>query len=357
MPPDPDSGYQRLTELARALPGQFRSGFRAGRSVRPVPALPARVVLLGMGGSAIAGDLACVLTDPETRVALSVVRGPELPRSVDRTVLALAASYSGNTEETLDAFEEAGTRGVPRIALTSGGQLADRARREGVPVIMIPEGGPPRAWVGFTLGAVLGILDPAFRRSNGARVDRVSRELEGRIDTYASRQGAPERWARRIGNRRVVLYAESAYQGLALRWKCQVEENAKRPAESGTLPEIFHNTLVAWDAAGTSEGRYRAVLQFASAAATTAEERRLRYLAGLLRARGVPVVTVRLPAEERLAALLHGIALGDFFTLALARRAGIDPLPIDAIDRMKARLSRGARTPSGPRRAPTPPVR
>lgn len=357
MPPDTNSGSQRLTELARALPGQFRSGFRAGRAVRPVPALPSRVVLLGMGGSAIAGDLAAILTDPETRVALTVVRGPELPRSIDRSVLALVASYSGNTEETLDAFEEAGTRGVPRIVLTSGGQLAERARREKVPVISIPEGGPPRAWVGFTLGAVLGILDPAFLRSNGERVERASRHLEGRIDSYASRGGAPERWARKIGTRRVVLYAESAYQGLALRWKCQVEENAKRPAESGALPEIFHNALVAWDSAGSSEGRYRAVLLFTAARATTAEQRRHRYLAGLLRARGVPVVTVRLPDEERLAALLHGIALGDFFTLALARRAGVDPLPIDAIDRMKARLSRGAPTSSGPRQAPTPSVR
>lgn len=338
MPHGAASETRRLIDLARHLPDQFRDGFRAGRAAAPVSGPPGRVVLLGMGGSAIAGDLAAVLTDPETAVALSVVRGAALPRAWGAGTLALVASYSGNTRETLEMFEEAGRRGMGRIVLTSGGELAERAGRAQVPVVTIPAGGPPRAWVGFTLGALLGILDAAFPRPNAARVERAARDLERRIGGLRSLHGGPERWARDLGDRRVAVYAETNLAGLAVRWKSQIEENAKRPAEYGIMPETFHNSLVAWDAVGRIEGRLRGVVLLTRAGASPEEKARHRYLLRLLKERGVPRIPVELPGLDPLLALLAGISMGDFFSLALARRAGIDPFPITAIDRMKDEL-------------------
>ena len=333
------------------LPQQLRDGYRAGRQLdEPVRADLKAAVLIGMGGSAIAGDLVSTLTEPETELHLAVVRNPEVPRSIDRRWLALVASYSGNTWETLAAYDEAGRRRVPRVVLTSGGKLAERAADDGVPCLLIPPGGPPRAWVGHILGSLLGLLDPIFPESNEDRLRHAVDTLEGRLGAMSARTGPPARWAETVGTRRPAIYAESNFGGLARRWKTQVEENAKRAAEFDVLPELFHNAVVAWDAAGASEGRSRAVLQLEWSEEPPETRLRHRYLAGLLTARHVPVVRVPLTAPDRLLALFTGLALGDFFSLALASRYRVDPYPVEAITRMKTRLEAAdSRRKSAPR--------
>lgn len=344
MPANATDGPARMRALAAALPQQLSDGFRAGRGLdAPVPADLRSAALVGMGGSAIAGDLAATLLGPETEVGWQVLRSPELPRSVDERGAVLIASYSGETWETLAAYDEAGRRGAKRIVATSGGRLADRASDDGVPCLLLPPGGPPRAWVGFMLGGLLGILDPVFPESNEDRLDHAVETLRGRIGAFASPNGPAARLARSVGPRRPAIYAETAFAGLARRWKTQVEENAKRGAEFDVLPELFHNALVAWDAAGAAEGRGRAVVQL-EWSETPAENRdRYRYLARLLSARHVPVVRVPLEATDRLHALLLGLSLGDFFSLELAARSRVDPYPVDAITSMKRALERRAR--------------
>jgi glucose/mannose-6-phosphate isomerase len=350
MAPKPLSGFERMQALAKQLPQQIREGFHAGRGVdAPIPADVRRAVLVGMGGSAIAGDLAIVLTDPETELTLSVVRAPELPRHASGDTMCLVASYSGDTWETLAAYEEAGRRRLNRIVLTSGGKLAERAVEDGVPALLLPQGGPPRAWVGFMLGGLLGLLDPVFPESNEDRLGSAAAGTESKLAALSSPKGPPARWAQAIGQRRPAIYADVAFAGLARRWKTQIEENAKRGAEFDVLPELFHNALVAWDAATPAEGRGRAVVQLEwSEAAETTRERHA-YLAKVLTARKVPVLRVPLPESDRLHALVLGLALGDAVSLALARQASVDPYPVEAITRMKETLER--RGPAGARGA------
>jgi glucose/mannose-6-phosphate isomerase len=334
-----------MLELMAALPAQLRSGFREGtEQTPPLPPGLRQVTVAGMGGSAIAGDLVMGLTSAETELDLQVIRSYELPRPIMAPGWLVAISYSGNTQETLHAYAEAGRREMPRLAITSGGELAERAARDGVPILTVPPGGPPRAWVGFLLGTLLGALDAAFPESNASRIEAAANELRSRWGELSAETGAPARLAEKVGTRLPTICAELPLAGLARRWKTQVEENAKRGATFEVLPEMFHNAVVGWDRAGLLDRSSRALLFLDWPGALPAIRPRRDYLVALLEDRKVPVLDVPLTSKDQLGAIVEGIAVGDLFSLALAQQEGIDPMPTEAIDRMKAATGDNGRT-------------
>ena len=149
------------------------------------------------------------------------------------------------------------------------------------------------------------------------------------------------------------MYAESGFLALARRWKTQIEENAKRVAAFDEVPELFHNSLVGWDATGRTEASRLAVVLLEWSGEDPAVRRSLRYLERLLKARAVRVFKAPLLSEDRLEALVGGISLGDFTSLYLAGRRHVDPYPVDAITRLKSALASPAETrPARRRTAP-----
>ncbi len=302
------------------------------------------VFAVGMGGSGIAADLARGVVENETPLALSIVRSPDLPRAVGRRSRVLLVSYSGNTWETLRAYDAAARAGALRIAITSGGELAERATGDGVPVLAIPPGVPPRSAVGHLLGGILGLLDPSFPESNDERIQRIADRTQRLIGTYATSRGPAATLARGLGTRIPFLYAESSFLALARRWKTQIEENAKRLAVFDEVPELFHNALVGWDATPRSDGHRTAVVLIEWAAESAPIKEAFRYLEQLVSRRGAMVRKVALTADDRLEALVGGIALGDHVSLWLADRRRVDPYPVTAIVRLKASIHE-AKTP------------
>jgi glucose/mannose-6-phosphate isomerase len=230
------------------------------------------------------------------------------------------------------------------VAVTSGGELAERAERDGIPLLTLPPGLPPRCAVGHILGGILGLLDPWFPESNEVRLDRAADRLAERIPLFASPRGPAATVARQIGSRVPVVYAESAFAGLAHRWKTQIEENAKRLAMFDEIPEMLHNSIVGWDALPKSDAKRYAVLLLQWVGALPPTRRSFDYLGKLLAERGIAVCPVPLAAEDRLEALVHGMSLGDYVSLFLAERRGVDPYPIDAISRLKAALASRSRS-------------
>lgn len=337
MPRSAVEGAARMRALVADLPNGLLSGFRAGREVAfPNGGATTRVFAVGMGGSAIAADLARTIVDAESRIALSVVRGPELPRCLDESARVVLVSYSGDTWEALRAYDAAGRAGAGRVAITSGGLLAERAEADGVPVLRVPPGIPPRAAVGHLLGGVLGLLDAGFPESNESRVERVAERTRELIGRYGAARGPAQSLADRIGDRFPFFVAESSFAPLARRWATQVEENAKRMAAFDEAPELFHNALVGWDALPRSEGARYAVVQIRWTGDDPTVGTNLGRLERLLAARGVRTSEVRLSSEDRMEALLDGLAFGDQLSLALAARRGIDPVPVAAIERIRA---------------------
>ncbi len=326
-----------MRALAASLPTGLIEGFRAGREIAlPTDGRATRVYAVGMGGSGIAADLARGVVDAESSASLVVVRSPDLPRSVDAKARVVLVSYSGNTWETLKAYDQAGRAGAGRTVISSGGLLAERAAEDDVPVLPVPPGMPPRSAVGHLLGGILGLLDPLFPESNDARIARIADRTRARIGSYSRSRGPAALLAQSIGDRIPFVYAESAFLALARRWKTQIEENAKRLAVFDEVPELFHNALVGWDATGSRDAARAAVLLLEWSGESPATRKSLRYLERLLSERSVRSERVILDSDDRLEALIGGIALGDHVSLFLADRRHVDPYPVEAITRLKA---------------------
>ena len=334
-------GLAQMRALATQVPEHLRAGFAAAVELAPpLPRQARSAVVVGMGGSAISADLTRSVTDAELEILLDVVRGPMLPRSVDRHSLAVFTSYSGNTWETLAAYDEAGRRGAPRVAITSGGELARRAERDGVPYLQLPPGLPPRAAVGYLLGGLFGVLDPFFPESNEARIRRAAHRVADLQSTLQSARGLPARLAAAVGSRTPEIYADVSLASLARRWKTQIEENAKRIAHWDLFPELLHNAIVGWDAMRVPRTRQWAVLLIDWPGQNPAIAPAVAYLERLLKRRSVVVARAHISAEDRIEALLTGVSIGDHLSLALAEAAHVDPYPVEAISLMKRTLDR-----------------
>jgi glucose/mannose-6-phosphate isomerase len=337
----PAPGLAQMRALAIQVPEHLTHGFAEAQQLgAPVPRQARSALVVGMGGSAIAADLARGVTDPELEIHLEVGRGPLLPRSVDRSTLTIFASYSGNTWETLAAYDEAARRGSFRIVISSGGELSRRAERDGVPHLQLPPGLPPRAAVGYQLGGLLGVLDPFFAESNEARVKKAADRVASAQAALVSTKGLPARMAAAIGTRTPEIYSDVSIAGLSRRWKTQIEENSKRLAHFDLFPELLHNAIVGWDALGAVESRRWAVILLEWPGQNPAITPAVRYLEKLLKQRGVLTVRAQIAPEDRLEATLYGVSLGDHLSLALAEAAEIDPWPVEAIAKMKVALDR-----------------
>ena len=346
MRPALADGSARMRAWAAEFPDHLAQGFAAGRELAGRIGRTADAVLFaGMGGSGIAGDLLCSLAERETDLVVSSLHGPTMPRSLGPKSLAVLVSYSGNTWETLAAYDEASRRRAARLTVGSGGELARRAEADGVPHLLVPPGLPPRAAVGHLFGGLLGSLDSFFPESNEARLARSLALVRTFLASNSGARGGPAGLARWIGRRQVAVYADDSWSPVAHRWATQLNENAKRVATSGQLPEVFHNALVAWDALSPAEARRWAVLLLRHVQQNPLLEPGVERFASQLRAREVLVRTVSFDAADALASLLLAVAYGDQLSLAVAASAGVDPLPIPALDRFKRDGARRGRRP------------
>ncbi len=291
------------------------------------------VVLAGMGGSAIAGDLLRDWLDPP--FPLEVCRGYHLPRWAGRGTLVMAVSYSGNTEETLSCLSEALERGAEVVGISSGGRLRERCLEEGIPHVQVPGGMPPRVALPFLFFSSLNVL----RAKGMVRVEREEveealrrlRELRRRISP-GIRGNPAEEAAERLRGTLPFIYAPVELAGVALRLKTQLNENSKVPAKVELLPELCHNEIVA----------LRSLPGPVSFLLLRGEEDRraevrVDFLKELLRGR--VVVELRGEGRGRLSRLLTLVYLGDFLSFYLAVRRGVDPTPVPEIEELKRRLS------------------
>ena len=296
-----------------------------------------------MGGSAIGGRLArAVLGDHASRPILSS-RAYGLPPWTTPDVTVLCASYSGDTEETLACYEAAGALGAPRVVVTTGGQLAELARRDGVPVIPVAGGLQPRCAVAYMTVAA---LEVAARCGAGPRMNardrrrrRPPRAAGRRVGARRRRglagQGAGARTARVDPGHRAAPGPRSP---IAYRWKTQINENAKIPAMAHELPEFDHNEIVGW-AGAPDLGRLSAV--FLEDSDTHPRiERRVELTERLIApARGRHPPRRSRAATTCIERVFSLVLLGDLVSLYLAVLRGVDPTPVAVIDELKASLA------------------
>jgi glucose/mannose-6-phosphate isomerase len=299
------------------------------------------LVVCGMGGSAIGGELAAAVIGDRARIPLRTVRGYTLPPGASDDALVLCASYSGNTEETLACFEAAGTAGAERVALTTGGRLAALAREEGAPVIGVPSGMQPRAAVAYMLVgalecAALSGAAPSMR-DDVPGASKLLTELVREWGPDAPDDALPKQLARRLHGHVAVVYGAGATASVAFRWKSQLNENAKVPAFSAELPEADHNELSGWEGA-PGLGPFAALL-LDDPGADDRLRRRLELTAAEVSATGGRVERIPGRGDTALERVCSAVLLGDLLSIYLAVLRGVDPTPVEAIERFKLALA------------------
>jgi glucose/mannose-6-phosphate isomerase len=323
-----------MLDSVRALPEHLRDAlWRIETARAPTMEAPAAFVC-GMGGSAIGGDLAVAALSDRLTKPMLVARGYELPSWAPPGSAVLCSSYSGQTEETLACYAAAEAVGAQRLVATTGGELAELARRDGVPVIGLPAGLQPRAAVGymFCVAAELAALALAGPRIN-TEIDAAASHLGAAFESAAA--GASE-IASQIGDAVPVIFGGSLTGPVAYRWKTQLNENAKSPAYSAYVPEADHNELEGWSGA---EGRFVAIL-LEDRDQHPRERRRFELTAKAIEPQAAAVIMLETEGETRTERILHAVMLGDLVSIELADAHGVDPLPVEGIESFKRELGR-----------------
>jgi len=327
------------------IPGQIRDAWARSRSLD----LPGRhgqargVAVLGMGGSAIGGELVRATWSDRLRVPVEVIRGYELPAWVTPDVLVVASSCSGATEETLAAVEVAFTRRCPVAVITTGGPLGAVATKASLPLLAFPAGGQPRASVGYSMLLLAGLLERAgVLALDDAEVEAAATAGDAALAAWGpdvpTESNPSKQLAWSLLDRLPVITGSGPLAAVARRWKTQLNENAKTMAVWEELPEADHNTIVGYPQPESTTD-HQLHLFLASAADHPRVTLRAELTAELLTENGIASQTVRVPGDSRLEQVVTGIILGDLVSTYLAVLYGTDPTPVDAITRLKASLA------------------
>lgn len=334
---DPQGMGERLAEL----PWQCHQAWEIVESQR-FPADYAQadsLVILGMGGSAIGGDLVRTLVRDLCPVPIFVNREYDLPRFVSQETLVIASSYSGNTEETLAAFREASRRGAKILALTTDGKLAQMAEN----LLTFSYVSQPRAALGFSLIMLLGILtklgfvpDPT---SDLVEAIEVMEGLGGKVrEEVPTSQNPAKRLALLLKGKLPIIYGAQHLAPVARRWKGQFNENGKCFAFFEVLPELHHNTVEAFPhpAELAEKG---VILLLTSGLYHPRNTLRLQVTEEMLDRYHIPHWPMEARGRSLLSQVLSTIHFGDYVSLYLAALRGVDPSSVDTIAYLKERLA------------------
>jgi len=332
-----------MLRLVASTGSQLGRGYALGTAMRGVPEADTdAVVVLGMGGSGIAGDVVRALYADVVALPIVVNKGYAIPAFCGSRTLVLSASFSGETEETLAATRAAEARGCRVISLSTGGALAKLAAEEGRAHVAIPaDAVMPRAALGYLVGACIGVMEaagtiPAAGEDVAEAVTFAggfAARLEPERPTDDNEAKATASWIH--GRTPVIWGSEGLAEAAALRWKAQLNENAKVPAFQATLPELDHNDVEGWSD-GIGAGFVAVVLRHAEEHARIAA--RVGITRALVRAAGLEVREVRASGASKLQRLLSLLLLGDFTSVYLAILRGVDPSPVPVISELKERL-------------------
>lgn len=301
---------------------------------------PGGLVVAGMGGSAIGGALARAALGDHSSRPIFVTRAYGLPPWTTPETTVLCASYSGNTEETLACYESAGALGAQRVVVTTGGRLAAMARDDGVPVIPLPGGFQPRAAVAYMTVAA---LEVAALSGSGPRltseIDVAASHIEQLVAEWgpeASEDALSKRIARGVFGTAPVIAGAGITAPIAYRWKTQINENAKQPAFFHELPELDHNEIVGWEGAA-KVGRFSAVFLDDSDIHPRVQER-IAATERLIGPHATGCFRAQTKGETTFERVISLVLLGDLVSIYLATLSGVDPGPVELIDRLKREL-------------------
>jgi glucose/mannose-6-phosphate isomerase len=305
-----------------------------------------KVVILGMGGSAIGGDFVRRLALTESKVPVWVHRDYGLPAFVDESTLVIASSYSGNTEETLSAFTKTlGTRSK-KLVITSGGKLKHLAEQEGLPAYIIDYQAPPRAAFPHSFIPLVGIFQKlgllADKSADVQEAVAILKRLSGDlVETRSVASNPAKKVAVRLQGRVAVIYGAEIFSEVAQRWKGEFNENSKAWAFFESFPELNHNAVVGYEFPVEVKDRIF-VLMLRSSSLHPQNLLRYEVTSKLLAKAGVTYEFVEARGQSALAQMLSLVLLGDYASFYLSMLNEVDPTATDAINFVKNYLAQSS---------------
>jgi|YelNatPaOPRAMG01_1025707.scaffolds.fasta_scaffold29753_3 glucose/mannose-6-phosphate isomerase len=296
------------------------------------------IVVCGMGGSAIGGDLFRDLSHKAIPIGVSVVRDYDLPKHVDEKSLVVAVSYSGNTEETLESFTQAYERGSRIFAIASNGLVEKACLKLDIPFLKIPAGYQPRAALPLLFIPLLKIAEAVgFPIIDGSTLNRACSMLEEYSVTLKPEspveRNPAKQMALRIHGKLPIIYSLGHLKSVALRYKDQINENAKMRAMCDQLPEMNHNEIEAWEKTDFKKLLHVILIDSRFKNPYIAES--VKALVSRVKNKGVAISVVQPLGETMVEEMLSATILGDWVSYYLAILRGVDPAPVSLISELK----------------------
>lgn len=305
-----------------------------------------QIIVCGMGGSAIGGELAAALIADTCPVPIIVNRDYDLPAYVKgQETLVIACSHSGNTEETRSAFAQAGERGTHRMAICTGGALLNDAQNAGVTVWTYVFDGQPRAALGFSLTLLLTLFSRlSFVKNMAEQINEAIPLMSEQVNTFRAEthteSNPAKQLAESLSGRIPVIYGAGMMTPVARRWMTQFNENSKNWASFAMMPELNHNAVVGIDNPDDLSETV-GVIMLRSTHDSARIIQRFNETQNLLEARAdIDTEIVSGRGESRLAQMLTVLQFGDYVSYYLAIINQADPMPVEAIAMLKERLGK-----------------
>jgi len=298
------------------------------------------LVVCGMGGSAIGGEILSDHLNLSCGRRASVIRGAVLPGWLDADTLVVVVSYSGSTMESIRMFQDALKRDSALVGISSGGALMELCNEHGVPHVRVPSGYQPRAALGHLLGAMARIVEESgiapVAGEMGRLIDPLLEYQAELLPSVPANRSVAKRIALSLEGKIPVLYSTPYLRSAAIRWQTQINENAKMMAFSGIFPECNHNHLVGW-LEGDHEAPFLPVF-IKGASEVGYHLRILDKTVEYMRDEGVEPLVVEARGHSRLHNVLSAVMLGDFVSYYLAMLRRIDPFSVACIQELKRRI-------------------
>jgi glucose/mannose-6-phosphate isomerase len=327
-----------MKELVQEFPAQLieATSIVRGATIQPATRPIHKILVVGMGGSGIGANFVQQLIRRESRLALEVCKTYTMPAYADEFTLAICSSYSGNTEETLAAYDQLKASGAKLVVISSGGALIERAKANGHDYVLLPDGKPaPRACLGYSIVAQLGVLEKL-----GIITPRLLQEVHDVAAFLEQGQDAIQMAAERIAfvlqDKRPVIYCADQLEPLAVRFRQQINENAKMLAHHHVIPEMNHNELVGWRANDPSLG----VLFFRTADDHPRTQVRMDITKEIIEHYTQTLIEIRAKGNTAVERLFYLIHLVDWISVFLAELRGVDVMEVKVIDFLKAELAK-----------------
>ncbi len=323
-------------------PKHYRTAAELAKKIKVDFPQPDNIIVVGMGGSAIGGDLLKDYVRNKLSVPIEVNREYFLPEYANKKTLVLLMSYSGDTEESLASFLDAFRRQCMIFCVTSGGAVLKYAKKHEVPHLIVPAGMPPRAALPYMFVPMLILMEKA------GLVKGVTEDLDEActlLDKVCVENGpdkpvnesCAKNIAHNICDSAPVVYGFGSYRAVAQRFKQQFNENSKSPAKWEYFPELNHNEIVGWETRGEL-GKWFSVILLRMENEPLAIECRIDTTKAIMERSGIIMFDLCMQGKSILAKMISTIVIGDFISVYLAVTRGVDPTPVRSIDFLKETL-------------------